>query len=252
MRLAKGVESIGGLPMAHIAGLSAVVCSDLHLGYESVMAKSGTFMPKNNLNSIKKAFDEAASIARFDRVIITGDVKNDFGSLDDDELNELRELAAHLRNEIGVKDILLVKGNHDNYIDRMSGPAGIRVMADGFVEGGYLFAHGDSAWSESEDFSCAIIGHVHPSIGIYSSFGVKEKLRCFLSGRTRNGREVLVLPSMNFFSSGSDINMESKPEEMSPVFGDAVDVDSMHAICLGEGEVLDFGTIGELRKLAER
>ena len=52
MILEKNIEILEGLPVIYIKSLSAIVCSDLHLGYEGVVAERGTFLPKTNLNHI--------------------------------------------------------------------------------------------------------------------------------------------------------------------------------------------------------
>jgi len=49
------IEIIDGTPIVYIKDLSAIVCSDLHLGYEGVMAENGIFLPKINLKKDKRA-----------------------------------------------------------------------------------------------------------------------------------------------------------------------------------------------------
>ena len=63
MKLDGDVEILDGLPLLHIKSLSALICSDLHLGYEGVMADRGTFLPKVNLKNIKDIVKKGARLA---------------------------------------------------------------------------------------------------------------------------------------------------------------------------------------------
>ena len=144
----------------------------------------------------------------------------------------------------------LVKGNHDNFVDRYSHSLGIAVHSGELVMGGYLFAHGDKQLGKSDsDISTVIIGHEHPSIGIRSRVGTVERLRCFLSGRIAySGKRtvLIVLPASGYFETGSDINLHSKKRVMSPVLKRA-DVDDMEAIAVGHGSTLSFGKVKHLK-----
>ncbi len=244
--LNKDVELLDGLPIAYIKSLDALVLSDLHLGYESHMAKKGVFIPKANLNKIIVELETALRARKATRIIVVGDIKNDFLTVGDDEFNELHDLIK-LCNTKKI-ELTLIKGNHDNFIDRYRGPFKIKVFGDEALIGDYLFFHGDKIPKiVGKKPRMMISGHEHPSIGIVKSVGRTEKLRCFLSG-TYKGIDLLILPAISYFATGSDINLQSKEHLMSPIFKHT-DVDSMHAIALGYGSTIDFGSIGDLRKL---
>jgi putative SbcD/Mre11-related phosphoesterase len=248
LKLNKDIEIIQDLPLIYIKKLSAVACSDLHLGYESFMASEGAFIPKKNLKSIKEAFSKAASKRDFTKVIITGDIKNDFSKLNDDEFNEFRELVAYLRNNLHIKEIFLIKGNHDNFIDRVASFNGVKIIKNELLLEDYLFVHGDLPYT-ANIFSYLIMGHIHPSIAVYNDLGVKEKFHCFLRGFTYDHKYIIVLPSMNVFSPGIDVNIETSTN-FSQIIAKKADINSMDAICIGDKEVLNFGKVGQLRKLA--
>ncbi len=62
------------------------------------------------------------------------------------------------------------------------------------------------------------------------------------------GVPLLILPAMNYFAGGTEINNEPRDSLLSPVFG-KVNPDSMHAIAIGYGSTMDFGKVGKLRRL---
>jgi putative SbcD/Mre11-related phosphoesterase len=249
MMLNKDVELLDGLPIAYIRSLDALVLSDLHLGYESHMAKKGVFIPKANLKKILGELEVALRIKKARRIIVVGDIKNDFSTVGDDEFNELYEIIQLCKKK--RVELTLIKGNHDNFIDRYKESFKIKVFSNEARIEGYLFFHGDKVPKITGNKPRMLIsGHEHPSIGIVKSIGRTEKLRCFLSG-TYKGIDLLILPAISYFAVGSDINLQGKERLLSPIFRN-IDVDSMHAIALGYGSTIDFGSIGNLRKLGYR
>ncbi len=247
MRLNKDVELIEGLPLAYIKSLRAIVASDLHLGYESHMAKNGVFLPKVNLKKILSEFEKGVEGRKVEKIIIVGDIKNDFSNVEIDEFNELYEIIKFCK-EHGI-ELILIKGNHDNFIDRYKESFKIKIYSDHAAIGDYLFAHGDKLPEISGKPTMLITGHEHPAIGIVNSIGRTEKLRCFLSGRY-DKVDLLVFPAVSYFASGSDINIAPKEHLLSPILKQ-IDIDKMHAIAFGYGSTIDFGTIAQLRKLAK-
>ena len=75
-----------------------------------------------------------------------------------------------------------------------------------------------------------------------------ERLKCFLYGKYKN-IPIIVVPALNFFAGGTGINMVPKSELLAPIFS-KLNLDIMHAIAVGYGSTIDFGTIKDLRKLA--
>lgn len=247
MELTPDVELLDGLPVLYIKSLDAVVCSDLHLGYEGVHASRGTFIPKLNFKKIKETMKKALETSKAENVIVVGDIKNEFSDVHVEEFNEFREFVGFLRNEMKVKGISLIKGNHDNFIDRFRQAMRFDIYAQEAVLGDYVFFHGEEL-PKSKRGKVLIMGHLHPAIAVYNKVGVKEKLKCFLYGSVVDGRKIIVLPAMNYFAEGVDVNQQDLGG-MAPVFKSMLYADGMRALCLGEGEILDFGGVGELKSL---
>ncbi len=244
MELNEDVQILEGLPVLHIRSLGAVVCSDLHLGYEGVAAQRGTFLPKVNLKNVKETLRKAVEMTGAGRIIVDGDIKNEFSTVHPEEFNEFRELVRYASEELGVKKITLIKGNHDNFIDRLGNSSGIEIHAQEALISDFLFFHGEEL-PRSRKGRLLVMGHVHPAVTLYNGLGLREKLRCFLYGRMRDGREIVVIPAMNYFAEGFGVNTDDVGR-MAPVFRRMLDIGSMKALCIGDGETLDFGRIRDL------
>ena len=248
--LTTDVELLDGLPIAYIRSLNSLVFSDIHLGYEGVMAKKGVLIPKVNLRRIINMISDALKRTKADRIIIDGDIKNEFSNVDLEEFNELYDFMVFAKGA-GVHTVL-VKGNHDNFVDRYKDPFKLSIHTQEAYIGEYFFLHGEVIPKAiPKGTKMMIMGHEHPAISIYSDAGRKEKLRCFLYGKY--GRtSLLVLPAVGYFSSGTDINLTDGHNLLSPILSKKVNVENMHAIVCGHGETIDFGKISALRYAAQK
>ncbi|MDE1810466.1 MAG: metallophosphoesterase [Candidatus Micrarchaeota archaeon] len=242
MELTDDIELVDGVPIAYIRSLAALVFSDLHLGYEGKMAKKGVFVPKVNLKHINDAIAHSLKGRDVKQLIIVGDIKNDFSTVDTEEFNELYELISFAKER--SLSLVLIKGNHDNFVDRYKEPFNLEIHSQSARMGNYFFFHGEEMPNVGDnEVSTLIMGHEHPAIVITNAAGRREKLRCFLYGKYKK-RNLLVLPATNFFSTGNEVNVHS-PSMLSPVFHGAK-VKGMSAIALGYGSTEDFGKVSDL------
>ncbi len=245
MKLNEDIELLEGMPIAYIKSINAIAVADLHLGYEGVMAKRGIYLPKTNLRKILEALGDAIGETHAKSVVVDGDIKNEFSDVDEAEFNELFDFIKFLK-EKGV-DPVLIKGNHDNFVERYREAFKLKVYGQEAVIGRYHFFHGEELPSNVGKDEMLVMGHEHPAIGVFNSVGKKEKLRCFLYGRYSSS-EFLALPAMNYFAAGTEINMEPAEKLLSPIFK-KLDVDKLRAIAIGYGSTMDFGTIEKLRNV---
>lgn len=243
--LTKDIELLDGLPIAHIRSLKSIVCADMHLGYEGVMAKKGALLPKVNLKGITEMMTQALERTKAKQIIVDGDIKNEFSTVDQEEFNELYDFIQFARDK--RVQLILIKGNHDNFVERYKEPFKLVIHRREAKIGRYLFFHGEELPQGTKGAAMLIMGHEHPSIGIYNAAGTKEKVRCFLYGSYKKV-PLLVLPAINYYAAGTDVNLEPKRNLLSPIFGNA-DIDRMRAIAIGYGSTIDFGVVGKLRNL---
>ncbi len=247
MIIEKKLEILDGLPILFIKDLSAIICSDLHLGYEGIAADSGTFLPKINLKNIKNILKKAKDLTDATSIIITGDIKNDFSKVHTEEFNEYIELIDYIKSELLISDIKIIKGNHDNFIDSIN-KNGIKIYGKEAVLSNYTFIHGSGLPKEQKS-QFIIMGHVHPSLLLINDTGKKEKLKCFLYCKNKNS-SLLVLPALSYFAEGLSVNIDNV-EDMAPIFKKMFDINDAKALCIGDMETLSFGKIGNLKKISK-
>lgn len=246
MKLTNDIDLLEGMPIAHIKSIDSLVVADLHLGYEGVMAKKGTLLPKINLKKIIEMLTAAIKTTGAPNLIVDGDIKNEFSTVDQEEFNELFDFINFAKEK--KVNLILIKGNHDNFVERYREPFKLVIHRQEARIKDYLFFHGEEL-PRDETANMFIMGHEHPAIGVYNNAGTKEKIPCFLYG-TYKRKPLLVLPAMNYFATGTAVNFYPKNELLAPIFKH-IDVDKMRAIAVGYGSTIDFGTIGKLRKLRE-
>ncbi|MCL5440556.1 MAG: metallophosphoesterase [Candidatus Marsarchaeota archaeon] len=243
MMLDEDVELLEGLPIAHIKSINSIVVADMHLGYEGAMAGEGAFLPKVNLKEICREVKEGIARSGAERVIVDGDIKSEFSKVSVDELNELHGFASFLEKE-GVMPVL-VKGNHDNFVDRYRGAFRMEIYGGHAEIGEYLFLHGDKEPARIKRRTrMVVMGHEHPAITISTALGRREKVKCFLYGRYR-GKGLLVLPAIGYFSTGMDVGAAGHGM-LSPILRRG-GIGSMHAIACAYGSTIDFGKVSDLR-----
>ena len=244
MQLNEDVELLDGLPVIFIKSISSLVIADPHLGYEGVMAKKGVLIPKVNLKHICTILEKAIKATGAKTLIVDGDIKNEFSTVDEEEFNELYDFINFLKEK--KISMVLIKGNHDNFVERYKEPFKLEIHRQEAYIGGYLFFHGEELpVGVNKDTKMLVMGHEHPAIAIFNGVGKREKLRCFLYGKFE-GKDILVLPAISYFASGTDINAVPGDELLAPIFG-KLSVDKMQAIAIGYGSTIDFGTISQLR-----
>lgn len=236
MRLGR-IEIIEPYPAIYIEKIEAVALADLHLGYEGIMAEHGVFVPKVQFKKEMKAVKKVLEEKEPERVIINGDLKHEFSETSYHEFREVNAMLAYLKE--AVKEVLLVKGNHDNFLQRIAFRNGIELF-DELELGRYTFIHGHVLPKKHKKF--LIIGHEHPAIALYDEIGAKEKINCFLYGSS-----ILVLPAFSPLMQGSEVNVIPKSRLLSPVLRKC-DVDELAVIGTSEETgSLKFPKLKELR-----
>jgi uncharacterized protein len=181
-----------------------LIFGDLHLGYEEYISDRGIF-PRVQFKGIIEKLDKIFILLKKERiklkkVIILGDIKHEFGKISDLEWSDTKKLLDYLEK---YAKIIIVKGNHDNILKPIIKKRKI-IFKDYYKTKKTCFLHGNKLWKnclESADF--IIMGHLHPTITLEDKYK-KERYRCFLKGRWKNKR-VIILPSFSPISSGYDL-----------------------------------------------
>jgi hypothetical protein len=246
MRLFEGISALETFPALHIEDLDTVVIADLHLGYETIASEHGVFIPRIQLNKTLHLMRGIVRRRKAKRAIILGDLKHEFLKTSYHEYREVSTFLDFLSRYF--KEIVIVKGNHDTFIQRIARRYDIQVC-DEFVEGRYLLLHGHRDIDiKRREQSIIILAHEHPSIALFTEVGVKEKLDCFLYGSVE-GKKTIVLPAFSYFAEGSDVNLIPEAELLSPLLR-KVGIDNLRVLALVENDrFLEFPSVGKLRRL---
>jgi len=182
-----------------------LVISDLHLGYEEHIFEKA-LVPRVQLKEIVKRLDKVFKLLDKDKIkikkiIILGDLKHEFGGISDSEWRDTLEFLDYLIKK--CKDIILIKGNHDNILGPIARKKEIKLK-NYYKTRGICFMHGDVDWKGCKDEKILIIGHLHPAISLKDEYK-KEKFKCFLKGKWKR-KLVYIVPSLSPISFGYDLS----------------------------------------------
>lgn len=214
-----------------------MVIGDLHLGYERALEEEGFYLPRINTETIRGALNRAICRHEPSTVILLGDIKHDFRRTRYEAREEILSLIRMLR---AAAEVVVVKGNHDNFIQNVLSEEGI-LAVDHVDAGGFRLEHGHTDSGRRP----VIIGHEHPSVRIKDPLSGGIKMACFLHLKEDG---IIVLPPFSLLSSGTDL-VSSDPESfMSPACRNA-DTDSAEVYGVSEIGVIPLGKLGEISGL---
>jgi len=212
-----------------------LVLSDLHLGYEQSLNREGLMIPKFQFKKILERLEKITKYSGLEKIIINGDLKHEFGKISWQEQKEVKSFLEYLQDYFS--EIVLIKGNHDNFTPYISEKLDIE-MRDNISLNNCLILHGHKIPDLNEyKEPTLVIGHEHPCIGLRNGERL-EKIKCFLKGQFKD-RELIVIPSFNFISEGSDILHEKL---LSP-FLNKQSLDNFEVYGVENFEVFPFGTV---------
>lgn len=213
-----------------------LVIGDVHIGLEEAMNKEGILVPRIGLGKILEHLDRIFSKIEVKRVVINGDVKHEFGEISRQEWRLTLRLLDYLIEK--GKEVILVKGNHDTILGPIAEKREVNVV-DSYVIGDVRILHGHK--EEYFDEKVFVIGHDHPCVSLKSEVRT-EKYKCFLKGKF-NGKIIIVIPSFNFVSEGTDI---CRDKLLSPYLQG--DLKNFEVFVVGDdGEIYEFGTLKSIR-----
>jgi hypothetical protein len=224
-----------------------LIIGDLHLGYEEALNAEGIMVPRFQYQKILSRLEAIIEKTNCSRVIINGDLKHEFGRITRQEWKEISNFIGFLKDNF--QEVVLIKGNHDNFTRFIAERTDLEVY-DRFSIGKYLILHGDKVPDDLEDIGeeTLIIGHEHPCVGLKSGERI-EKIKCFLKGSFK-GKNLVVMPSFNFVTEGSDILHE---KALSPFLREkTVDVNDFEVFGVENFEVLYFGKVRDIIRVKEQ
>ncbi len=215
---------------AVILGKTCII-SDLHLGIENVMVEKGFSVPRMQIPEI---VDDIRRIVRTyspKRIVIAGDLKHEFSR----NLPYEWEDVGILLEELSDLEVIVVRGNHDNFLPAILSKYGVE-MVDELEVHGWMVVHGHKEC----DGDRIIMGHEHPAVKIRYRGAVYD-YKCYI----RVKGSIIVLPAFSPIVTGVDLL--SSDGFLSPILKGVRDDDvEVYAIC---GEVVYLGRLSDLKSV---
>jgi uncharacterized protein len=234
MEIINGME-ITGLGL-FIKAHKALIISDVHIGLEEALNKQGVLVPRFQLKKVIESLDKMIEERKPSMVVINGDLKHEFGAVSEQEWRDTLKVIDFIERR--CPRIVLVKGNHDTILEPIAGKRDIKIV-DHLALGDIYICHGDKMPTDNDypKAKIVVIGHEHPAVSIREG-SRSETFKCFLAGKIP-GKEIIVLPSMNFVTEGTDVLKENL---MSPFLKNINNFE----IYVVADEIYHFGKVKDL------
>jgi uncharacterized protein len=222
-----------------------LIISDLHIGYEQALNREGFMIPRFQYEKILERIKEIIKRSNISRVVVNGDLKHEFGRITRQEWKETLNFIEFLKENF--KEIILLKGNHDNFTKFIADKTDLEVY-ETYLIGDFIIMHGDKIPQDIMvmDVGTIVIGHEHPCIGIRNGERL-EKIKCFLKGNYME-KNLIVMPSFNFVTEGSDILHE---KSLSPFLKNR-SITDFEVYGVENFEVLYFGKIKNIMMVKDK
>jgi putative SbcD/Mre11-related phosphoesterase len=211
-----------------------VVVSDLHVGYESVLEDSGLHLPRIQTEAMRDSLLDIIDRFSPERFLLLGDLKHEFSRNLAQEWSEARRILGTLQDH---GEVIIVRGNHDNYLAAIASKLGVRMVEE-HVAAGIYFAHGHLPNHNRP----LVMGHEHPSVRLFDSVGAYVKLPCFVHFELER---ILIMPAFSPLAAGTDIT--SGAQTFSPIL-EGADLGQAKVYGCSEIGVLNLGEVGKLSR----
>lgn len=214
MRITRDLFLPIGYPALYVKGLKTVVISDLHLGFESAVSSEGIYLPRVQLKKAIDLITNLSKITEAEILVINGDLKHVFEKLTVQEREESTKFLSVAKDFF--KEIILVRGNHDNYISVVTDRFDIPIVEKLELNQETVALHGHFYNEEILRYKYIVIGHEHPSLRVPDELGGVLRFPCFLLTPLRNGSTVIVLPAAGHYQTGNPVTLDEN-QYLSPI-----------------------------------
>ncbi len=214
-------------PAAFITDKKILVISDIHIGIEDYLYKSGIVIPPQ-AEKFQKTIEALIDLTKVKTLVITGDIKY---KVPGTSIRELKEIPKFLENLSEKIKVILVKGNHDDFIETIV-PEDVKVYSSRGVKlGSYGFFHGH-AWPSKKLMQCdyLFMGHLQPAVEFIDKLGYRSVQQVWLKGKLNSGLvkkkykinktgklNIIIVPSFNRLSGSLAVNKILQEELIGPL-----------------------------------
>jgi putative SbcD/Mre11-related phosphoesterase len=212
------------------------IISDLHIGLESVLEASGLHLPHIQTDSMKASIQHIIERYQPQQFIILGDLKHEFSRNLTQEWSEVKRLLEILQER---GKVVVIKGNHDNYLATIASKMGIDLVEQYELDG-VTFSHGHLPTNSRP----LVIGHEHPSIRLFDPIGAYVKMPCYIH---LPREQILIIPAFSPLVSGTDFTGATSASVMSPILR-TIDLARARAYGISEIGLMNLGELGRLKR----
>lgn len=227
IKVGKVILTPEGIAVVEKSGIGA----DLHIGFEEALAGK---LARFQTSLMLEKFRAVRERYELEKIILNGDLKYSFGKESVQEWREIKHFIEELNKDV---DVVVVKGNHDFYIQNIVKDIEVVEKYEGK---GFLCIHGDKEIKKWKGM--LIIGNEHPALKLRDELGVVRKYPAYLYDEKNR---ILVLPSLNPWTAGSDVLSSSF---ISPVLK-KVKKEELHIYATEGNEIYDFKTVKDVKKV---
>ena len=166
----------------------ALVLSDLHFGKTGHFRKAGIPVPANVYREDLFRLFEQVGYFKPETIIFTGDLFHSYENLE-------HELFSKWRSSIPVKEIHLVRGNHDLLPRRAYADLDLILHENIYAKGPFLFVHDLQTIPDGHEGSYRISGHIHPGVRISGRGKQSLSFPCYYFSK-----DFAILPAFSKFT----------------------------------------------------
>jgi putative SbcD/Mre11-related phosphoesterase len=182
---------------------SALVVSDLHLGWEMLLSQRGVHVPSQTpkiRNMLLKLINETKPT----RLILLGDVKDAITKVSMEEWKDIPEFFEDIQEKIS--EIQVVLGNHDGNLEPLL-PEAVKIVPSSGVSFGDVGLFHGHAWPAPELLECRslVTGHVHPTVAIRDPMGLRITRQVFVKAPCNS--ELLAKSLLNHLGTKVDADV---------------------------------------------
>lgn len=248
------IKIITDCPALFVSDKKILVITDLHLGLEYELYKSGIIISPQ-AKKFQKILDKLIKMTKAETLIILGDIKHEVPGISYREEKEIPKLFNYLTERVQV---ICCKGNHDTHLHEIL-PKGVKIYSSrGFKLGVYGFFHGH-AWPSKKLMRCdyLFMGHIHPAVEFKDKFGYRFLEHVWIKGKLnkelvkkkykikKTGKlQTIILPAFNKLLGGVAVNLAADEELIGPLLAN-----KFFDINKSKAYLLDGTFLGDIKKL---
>ena len=212
---------------------------DLHLGYEAALQAEHVSIPRFQLKPMVEKLEKLLARYNPERIIINGDMKHEFSKNKGQEWDEVETILDML----AYRETIIVRGNHDNYLQTMLSRQNIRMMEYFTLPASHItFLHGHKMF-ETEGMK--VFSHEHPVLRLRDDVGAQVTLPCFLYDEAS---QIVIMPAFSPLASGTNV-ISPESTFMSKEL-QKLNLENARIFTISNG-IIEFGRVGDLRKISE-